>query len=66
MGYQQPRLPILREGDSLFSYIKQLVRFLRDFTQAAWNADRMQDEELARIVKRLEKLEGKKDPASLG
>ena len=58
MAYEQPRVPILRDGVNLMEYIKELVRFLRSFTQAAWNADRLKDDKIKNIEERLKKLEG--------
>lgn len=58
MAYEQPRLPIMREGENLYGYIKELVRFLRGFTHAAWNADRLKDDEIKALKERLDKLEG--------
>lgn len=57
MAYEQPRVPIWRE-DKLTDYIKELVRFLRSFTTAAWNADRLKDEEIKALKERVKKLEG--------
>lgn len=57
MAYEQPRVPIWRE-DKLTDYIKELVRFLRGFTTAAWNADRLKDEEIKALKERVKKLEG--------
>lgn len=45
MAYEQPRVPIWRE-EKLTDYIKELVRFLRSFTVAAWNADRLKDDQI--------------------
>lgn len=58
MGYEQPRVPLMREGENLFMYIKELVRMLRATLQAAWNSDRLKDEEIKVIKERLDKLEG--------
>ena len=58
MAYEQPRVPIHRDGTNLMEYIKELVRFLRGFTQAAWNADRLKDDKIKAIEERLKKLEG--------
>ena len=58
MAYEQPRVPIWREGNKLTDYIKELVRFLRSFTVAAWNADRIKDDEIKAIKARLDKLDG--------
>lgn len=58
MAYEQPRVPIWREGNKLTDYIKELVRFLRSFTVAAWNADRLKDDEIKAIKARLNKLDG--------
>lgn len=58
MAYEQPRVPIWREGNRLTDYIKELVRFLRSFTVAAWNADRLKDDEIKAIKARLNKLDG--------
>ena len=58
MAYEQPRVPIWREGNKLTDYIKELVRFLRSFTVAAWNADKLKDDEIKAIKARLDKLDG--------
>lgn len=57
MAYEQPRVPIWRE-DKLTDYIKELVRFLRGFTMAAWKADQLKDEEIKALKERVKKLEG--------
>ena len=46
MAYEQPRVPIWREGNKLTDYIKELVRFLRSFTVAAWQADKLKDDQI--------------------
>lgn len=58
MAYKQPRVPEAT-GGALSEYIKTLVRFLRDFCAQSWNADKMKDEEISAIKKRLDALEGK-------
>ena len=58
MAYEQPRVPIWREGNKLTDYIKELVRFLRSFTVAAWQADKFKDDEIKAIKARLDKLDG--------
>ena len=58
MAYEQPRVPIWREGNKLTDYIKELVRFLRSFTVAAWKADKLKDDEIKAIKARLDKLDG--------
>lgn len=58
MAYEQPRVPILRDGTKLTDYIKELVRFLRSNAQAAWNSDRLKDDKIKEIEERLKKLEG--------
>ena len=58
MGYEQPRVPILRDGMNLMDYIKELVRFMRSNAQAAWHSDRLKDEKIKEIEERLKKLEG--------
>lgn len=58
MAYEQPRVPIWREGNKLTDYIKELVRFLRSFTAAAWQADKLKDDEIKAIKARLDKLDG--------
>ena len=57
MAYEQPRVPIWRE-EKLTDYLKELIRFLRGFTTAAWNADRLKDDEIKAIKARLDKLDG--------
>lgn len=58
MAYEQPRVPIWRENNKLTDYIKELVRFLRSFTVAAWRADKLKDDEIKAIKARLDKLDG--------
>lgn len=58
MGYEQPRVPLIREGENLFMYVKELVRTLRATLQAAWKSDQLKDEEIKAIKERLSKLEG--------
>ena len=60
MAYQEPRVPVPRDGGRLMDYMNELCRFLRGFTQAAWNADRINDTEIEKIKQRLEQLEGGK------
>ena len=49
MAYEQPRVPIWREGNKLTDYIKELVRFLRSFTVAAWQADKLKDDQIKEL-----------------
>lgn len=58
MGYEQPRIPLMREGGNLYEYIKELIRALRATLQAAWQSDKVKDEEIKAIKERLDKLEG--------
>lgn len=58
MAYKQPNVPRRRDGGNTWSFLDDLTRFLRDFCQAAWNADRMKDAEIERIKKRLDALDG--------
>lgn len=58
MGYEQPKVPIMRDGENLFMYVKELVRVLRGTLQAAWKSDQMKDEKIKAIEDRLTKLEG--------
>ena len=56
MGYEQPRIPLMREGGNLYEYIKELIRALRATLQAAWQSDKVKDEEIKAIKERLDKL----------
>lgn len=58
MAYKQPNVPRRRDGGNPWTFLDDISRFLRDFCQAAWNADRLKDEEIARIKKRLSALDG--------
>ena len=58
MAYEQPRVPMMRDGMNMMSFIKELVRFLRGFAQAAWNSDRVNSEKIAELEARLNELEG--------
>ena len=53
MAYEQPRVPIWRE-DKLTDYIKELVRFLKSFSLAAWDSDRRNTERLEAVKKTAE------------
>lgn len=55
--YPEPRVPILRDGQKITEQLRELVRFLRGFSQEAWNADRMKDKEIESIKRRLDRLE---------
>ena len=59
MAYKQPRVPVMRAGQRLTDYIRDIAAFLRENTIAAWNADRMRDAQMEEIKKRLDALEGK-------
>lgn len=58
MAYEQPRVPIMRDGMNMMAFLKELVRFLRSFAQAAWNSDRVNSEKIAEMEERLKRLEG--------
>ena len=58
MAYREPKVPPIRDADAHGS-LRELRLFLREFCAAAWNADRRKDEEIERIKKRLEALEGR-------
>lgn len=38
MAYKQPRVPPYNEGTSLYSYIRELILFLKDFCMETWAA----------------------------
>lgn len=57
MAYQEPKVPVPRDGERPMDYMKEMFRFLRGFTKEAWNADRNRDREIAEIKKRLDALE---------
>ena len=57
MAYEQPRVPIWRE-EKLTDYIRELVRFLRGCTVAAWQSEKLKDDEIKAIKARLDKLDG--------
>ena len=59
MAYKQPRVPVMRAGQNLVDYARDIAAFLRENTMAAWNADRMRDAQVEEIKKRLDALEGK-------
>lgn len=58
MGYEQPRIPLMREGENLYTFVKELCRALRMTLTAAWKSDQLKDKEIDDIKKRLKKLEG--------
>ena len=58
MAYRQPRVPQMREGDSVQTYVRELMLFLRDYCMAAWNSDRRKDEEIRALRRELDALRG--------
>lgn len=52
MAMKQPRVPELREGESLFAFCRALIFFLKDFSTGVWA-------ELNRLNSRISKLEDK-------
>ena len=58
MAYRQPRVPQMREGDSVQTYVRELMLFLRDFCMAAWNSDRRKDEVIRALRRELDALRG--------
>lgn len=42
MGFKQPRVPEYQQGESVETYIRTLILFLKDFCQEAWTENRVQ------------------------
>lgn len=59
MAYKQPRVPVMRAGQSVAEDLRALAAFLRENAMAAWNADRLRDAQIREIQRRLDALEGK-------
>lgn len=60
MAYEQPRVPEA-QGRSLEGWAQEIVRFLKAFCTAAWNADRQKGREIQAIQRRLDALEERKE-----
>lgn len=57
--FKQPRVPELRDGGNMYTALRSVILFLKDFCQDAWMAYRQLKKENEEIKKRLEALEGK-------
>lgn len=60
MGFRQPRVPEYREGESLATYIRQMILFLKDCTMAAWAANGRRIKEIRALEARVKALEEEK------
>jgi len=51
VSVKQPRVPEYRDGESMSVYIRNLIRFLKDFSMNVWTAYRQTQRELERVCK---------------
>lgn len=56
--FKQPRVPEYHEGKGVNRFLRDLVRFLKDFCLDAWMAHRQHAEEIEEIRARLDKMTG--------
>lgn len=61
MSYRQPRVPEIRNGETPFDVLRDLIRFLKDFALAAWSANNRRKQEIEDLKKRVDALEGSRD-----
>ena len=54
MAFKQPRVPQMREGTNLYTYVREIVLFLKDFCLECWAESKRQSEEIEKIKERLE------------
>lgn len=56
MAYKQPRVPQMREGTNLASFMREIVLFLKDFAMETWTTVRAQEEEIRRLRAQIEEM----------
>ena len=55
--FKQPRVPEYHEGKGVGRFLRDLVRFLKDFCNDAWTASRQHTQDMEEIRERLSALE---------
>lgn len=56
--FKQPRVPEYHEGKGVSRFLRDLVRFLKDFCTDAWMAHRQNAAEIEEIRTRLDEMTG--------
>lgn len=56
MGFKQPRVPEYQRGESVETYIRTLILFLKDFCQEAWTENRTQGKGIDGIRKDMDEI----------
>lgn len=55
--FKQPRVPEYHDGKGVGRFLHDLVRFLKDFCNDAWTAQRQNAQDFEEIRERLDKLD---------
>lgn len=57
--FRQPRVPEYHDGKGVSRFLKDLVRFLKDFSSDAWTAHRQNAECIEELKRRMDEYDGK-------
>lgn len=57
--FRQPRVPEYYDGKGVSRFLKDLVRFLKDFSSDAWMAHRQNAECIEELKRRMDEYDGK-------
>lgn len=56
--FRQPRVPEYHDGKGVARFLKDLVRFLKDFCNDAWTAHRQNEESIEALKRRMDEYDG--------
>lgn len=56
--FKQPRVPEYHDGKGVGRFLHDLVRFLKDFCNDVWTAQRQNTQDIEDICRRLDTLDG--------
>lgn len=54
--FRQPRVPEMRDGQNIWLYLKELVRFLKDFTMSCWTAHQQNEKEIKKLREEIDAM----------
>lgn len=57
MAYKQPHVPPIHDGAPPAAALKEITRFLKDFTMETWVQVRAQEEEIRRLKEELRAMQ---------
>ena len=56
--FRQPRVPEYQEGKGLARFLRDLVRFLKDFCMDTWMAHRQNEDSIEALKRRMDEYDG--------